>query len=531
MEKKIREMDMKYPEHDAEVGKNNQSYYESDQMFYAMSCIGDGVITTDPEGYIPYMNSAAEELRQERNNLCTIIESNPLGMIIVDKNCVIQQANSAFLKMSKQTPEGVDKHSIGDALRCINSIGKGCDKGSNCKSCELRKRIKMVFVSGAPGNEFVIQLTSLTEDREVKPWYKVNFAPVNVSGQKMVMVVMDDITELKIKEEKLTRAKNYYMRILENFPTLIWRSGLDKKCDYFNKSWLAFTGRTIEQEMGDGWVEGVHPDDLDGCLKTYIESFDLQLSFEIEYRLRRYDGEYRWVLDAGSPFYDLDGSFAGYVGAVYDISERTQAVKALIQSEARFKSLFMNMKNGLCYNKIILDKEGNPVDFEYIEVNETFLGIIGLKREEVIGKRFSEIFPNHTDSFYNEVKAFGMVAMEGVNISNDDYYSSIYGKWFSTSIYSPQKYHFIVIMMDITQKKLVEAEMQKAKEAAEAANKAKSEFLANMSHEIRTPLNGIVGMIDLTLMSELTYKQKENLDIAKSCVNSLMEVIGDILED
>lgn len=116
-----------------------------------------------------------------------------------------------------------------------------------------------------------------------------------------------------------------YRLLVEHSPVMIWRSGLDAKCDYFNEIWLAYTGRTLEQEMGDGWAEGVHPEDFDRCVSLYLDHFQRRASFEMEYRLRRHDGVYRWIFDRGVPFNDDTGAFAGFIGSCVDVHERRTA--------------------------------------------------------------------------------------------------------------------------------------------------------------------------------------------------------------
>lgn len=119
-----------------------------------------------------------------------------------------------------------------------------------------------------------------------------------------------------------------YRLLVQSSPVMIWRSGLDAKCDYFNETWLDFTGRTLEQEMGDGWAEGVHPDDLQRCVAHYLDHFQRRQAFEMEYRLRRRDGEFRWIFDRGVPFTDDLGAFAGFIGSCIDVDERRKAQEA-----------------------------------------------------------------------------------------------------------------------------------------------------------------------------------------------------------
>jgi PAS domain S-box-containing protein len=113
-----------------------------------------------------------------------------------------------------------------------------------------------------------------------------------------------------------------YRVITDAAPVMIWQTDLHKRAVYFNRAWLEFTGRTEAQEADDGWADGVHPEDLERCLRGFATAFDQRQSFEMEYRLLRHDCEYRWILDRGTPLFATDGSFNGYIGGCIDITER-----------------------------------------------------------------------------------------------------------------------------------------------------------------------------------------------------------------
>ena len=116
-----------------------------------------------------------------------------------------------------------------------------------------------------------------------------------------------------------------FCEVMDAAPVMIWVSDRDKLCTWFNRPWLTFTGRTMAQELGRGWAEGVHPDDYDCCLETYISHFDLRKQFRMQYRLRRCDGAYRWIDDTGIPRHARDGTFLGYIGSCSDIHEQREA--------------------------------------------------------------------------------------------------------------------------------------------------------------------------------------------------------------
>lgn len=158
--------------------------------------------------------------------------------------------------------------------------------------------------------------------------------------KKRIKELEEECFSLKQQKIEISEAKELYLKIFEDFPALIWRSRLDKLCDYFNKTWLEFTGRTLEQEFGNGWAEGVHPDDFDSCLNTYVNSFDKREAFEMEYRMKNRFGEYRWIRDYGRPFYDIDNTFIGYIGSCYDITDSKNNEIKLIELNATKDKFF-----------------------------------------------------------------------------------------------------------------------------------------------------------------------------------------------
>jgi PAS domain S-box-containing protein len=159
----------------------------------------------------------------------------------------------------------------------------------------------------------------------------LTISPVRDSSGRVIGAskVARDITEQKQAERALWESEQRFRVITDGSPIMVWMSGTDKLCYYFNKGWLDFVGRTLEQESGNGWTENVHPEDFDRCLQIYVSHFDARRPFEMEYRMRHHTGQYRWILDRAVPRYAPDGAFEGYVGGCLDIHAQKEAAEKI----------------------------------------------------------------------------------------------------------------------------------------------------------------------------------------------------------
>ena len=197
------------------------------------------------------------------------------------------------------------------------------------KACEQTRNIPLMFISAAREVEERVEGLALgAVDYITKPFRREELlARVRTHLElgrlraRLEEQVLQRTAELRATVDRLRESEERFRNMADSAPVMIWASGADKLFTFFNKGWLIFTGRTVEEELGNGWAQGVHPDDLDRCFATYTSSFDLRRDFQMEYRLRRVDGEFRWVLDKGVPCFGPGGVFAGYIGSAIDITD------------------------------------------------------------------------------------------------------------------------------------------------------------------------------------------------------------------
>jgi PAS domain S-box-containing protein len=199
--------------------------------------------------------------------------------------------------------------------------------------------------------------------------------------------------------DQLRESEQRFRLVADAAPVLIWMSGIDKLCTYFNKPWLDFTGRPLAEELGNGWASGVHPDDFQRCLNTYTQSFDQREKFGMEYRLRRHDGEYRWIFDIGVPRYRQQGSFGGYIGSCVDITERKQAEQVLQETNRALDKQTALLRSREELLKIFVKNVPAGVamfdrDMRYLKVSDRWCADFSLDSSQIIGRSHHEVFPD-----------------------------------------------------------------------------------------------------------------------------------------
>ncbi|MCX6633067.1 MAG: PAS domain S-box protein, partial [Candidatus Solibacter sp.] len=219
--------------------------------------------------------------------------------------------------------------------------------------------------------------------REQQARWRTSMARLGALGAGLLVLLLVVLNRRTAGARRLARESELQYRTLaDSGQALIWTSRPDKKCDYFNQPWLDFTGRPLERELGDGWAEGVHPEDLERCIEIYTRAFDRRERFSMDYRMRRHDGEFRWIQDDGTPRYDSQGIFLGYIGHCLDVTGRKRAEEALRTSEETHRALV----TGLPDIVMRFDRDGR-----HLFVSENVRDAVPLEARQFIGKTHREL--------------------------------------------------------------------------------------------------------------------------------------------
>jgi PAS domain S-box-containing protein len=329
------------------------------------------------------------------------------------------------------------------------------------------------------------------------------------------------IEERVTGQTELRESESRFRIMADAAPVLIWVAGVDKLCTFFNKPWLDFTGRSTEQELGNGWAEGVHRDDLQNCLQVYTSAFDVRQPFVMQYRLRRNDGEYRWILDQGVPRYDEQGKFAGYIGSCVDVTELMTKDEALRQSEERMRLAAAAVNLGiwewdLATNEIWATNARRAVLGWPSTGKVTFEDFMFRVHPEDSGRVRQTINEAIRDAKEYESE-YRLVLPDGIV------------RWISTrgSVHfddAGKPARLLGINIDITARK--QAELDAQRDRAELSHLSRvaliGEMSASIAHELNQPLAGILS----NAAAGQRFIDKGDVDLRE-----ISELLGDIIAD
>jgi PAS domain S-box-containing protein len=410
-------------------------------------------------------------------------------------------------------------------------------------------------------------------------WFLVRARPIrNENGQIIKWYgTCTDIDEVKRIEHTLRESEERFRVVVNSAPVMVWMSDPQKRFTFFNKRWLEFTGRSMEHELWDGWKEGIYPKDLDGALAGYHEAFEARSDFEVEFRMKRNDGEYRWVVCHGIPRFSYDGAFLGYIGSAIDIherktirlelenrvAERTQEIsrknqaleettrelkeinrqlqlrhEELRQSEERYLRMTNEVED---YAIVLLSREGLIENW-----NKGAEKIKGYTADEIIGKHF-RIFYNHADQQHHlperlieEAVAHGKSTYEGWRIRKDG--STLWAYTVITALHNDRNdiIGFSKVTRDLTQRKLADdrlkmyaEQLEQKNRELERSNSELSSFSYVASHDLQEPLRKIQAFGNLIQQRDVANLSDTSKDYFERMVKAavrMQNLIDSLLE-
>ncbi len=326
-----------------------------------------------------------------------------------------------------------------------------------------------------------------------------------------------DITERKRTEVALQESEARFRRMADSAPVLIWVSDTAKRWTWFNQPWLDFVGRSMADELGDGWTQNVHPADLDRCVRTYTEAFDTRESFAMEYRLRRHDGEYRWLLDQGVPLYDGAGGFAGYIGSCFDVTEERRKEQALRAARNQLRMVTDTMA-------ALVTRVSR--DLRFVWTNKAYMLWRNLPIDRIEGHLIEEVVGTETFArlkpFIDRVLGGETVEFEiqvSVPQRGSPWLYVSYVPTYEDGTERPDGWVSVVI--DITQRKELE-------EALKDADRRKDEFLASLAHELRNPLAPMQNALEIM---SLRRGDADDVERARTMLQRQMRQMVRLIDD
>ncbi|HEY9807829.1 MAG TPA: PAS domain S-box protein [Halomicronema sp.] len=468
---------------------------------------------------ISELKKAEKALRESESRFRRVFSSNMMGMGFWNKSSGVIEANDALLNLIGYTRQ--------DFLSGNMNWGK--------ITPEKYRHLDQIAIENSSENSIcpVFEKEYIRKDGSLVP-ILIGGAMLENSQETGVFFVLD-LSERKKVEQALRESEARFRTMADNSPTYIWMTDSNGHCTYFNRPWLEFKGySTLEESLEKGWLDEMHPSDIDDSIKIYLKAFNARESFEMEYRHKRADGEYRWILDTGVPLYAPDGSFLGYIGSGIDITERREAEERLYETNLTLNRLIQSCPLAIT----VFDLETGIVKMW----NPAAERIFGWTAEETIGKFIPSVSRGNLNEFLANIEVVReggeLAAKETKRLHKNGNFVEV-AIWGARLVDANNNMSCLSIIADITENKRLEAERnqllireQTAREQAEKANRVKDEFLAVLSHELRSPLNAILGWAQMLRSRKfneaMTNKALETIERNARLQSQLIEDLLDV---
>jgi PAS domain S-box-containing protein len=333
------------------------------------------------------------------------------------------------------------------------------------------------------------------------------------------------LEQIQLNHAALGESEERFRVVADSAPVLIWIAGPDMLATWFNKYWLDFVGRTMAQEVGEGWIENLHSEDRSHSREIYAAALGQRQYFRLECRLRRSDGSYRWLLNQGTPRYQGD-DFVGFIGSCVDINDNKEAEAIVRLSELQMRLITDNASVFLCQ----IDREHR---FKF--VNRAYARRFGMEPTEVVGRHVADILGVEA---YEMVRGKIDMALTGIR---QEYelelpYATLGVKW-THAIYEPEIGEggevegIVSVLTDVTERRQVAKDLERARDEAVNASRAKDDFLAALSHELRTPLNPVLLLATAAVNDHgLSPEVRADFDTVRKNVELEARLIDDLLD-
>jgi len=425
---------------------------------------------------------AEQAIRENEARLHTIIEHLAEGVVVSDRAGNLVCSNRAALDMH-------GFQSLDECCRRMSDLANIFELSTlDGEVVPLDRWPLPRLLRGEPvrGMEFCVRRL----DRDWNRVYSYGGCLVRETNDhpSMAVVSIKDVTEQKQSETELRKAEERFRNLAESLPQLVWATkGGDGDTIYSNRGFIEYTGRRVRTAQERQAL--IHPEDRPRVVEQWKASAGTASTWESECRLRRKDGQYRWFLIRHLTARDPAGevSWIGTATDIHDLKEGAQA--RLRESETRYRLLFENMTSGFAYCRMLYDECGRPQDFVYLDVNDAFHAVTGLK--EVVGKRASEVIPGIQHSQPELLERYGRVAARGQPETFEIDFQPL-KLWLSISAYSPHPGHFVAIFHDITELKRVEQVLR-------ATVQAKETLLREVHHRVKNNLQVVTSLLNLQM--------------------------------